>query len=178
MRRLIIDALLLLLLISFTGVLATGAAQSGRIRPATARSIQMIESAGLPNFMGISAGRRFILWREGNWWHIRSLTGGQKHSFSGRILSQRGTIDLVSINGSLDRVAQASNIIPVMINSNGQQLNFEYSTSDELAGFNFYTEADSITFDLTIDGKHTTENILVGGKGNNPTSIPFTLSNE
>ena len=45
-------------------------------------------------------------------------------------------------------------------------------------GVDFYSEADTLTFDLNMDGRRTVQNVFIGRNGQNPVSIPFTLVNE
>jgi len=131
-----------------------------------------IDPNGQPSFMGVGSTHRFIIWRNGNTWHIRTTTAGQEHDFDGRIVANGGIIRSISRTGSLERVDQLG------LDSNRRQLNFQFTTAGAMDGFDFYTDADSLTFDLNMDGRRIERNVFIGSRGDNPVSIPFTLANE
>jgi peptidoglycan hydrolase-like protein with peptidoglycan-binding domain len=131
-----------------------------------------IDANGQPSFMGVGSTHRFIIWRDGNTWKIRTTTAGQEHDFSGRIVANGGTIRSISRTNSLERVDQLG------LDSSRRQLNFDFTTAGAMDGFDFYTDADTLTFDLNMDGRRTEKNVYIGSRGESPVSIPFTLANE
>jgi len=131
-----------------------------------------LDPNGQPTFMGVGSTHRFIIWRDGNWWHVRTTTAGQRHSFEGRIVANGGTIRSLSRTGTLERVDQ------LLVDRTRRGLDFDFVTAGAMDGFDFYSDADTLTFDLSMDGRRTERNVYVGRHGTNPVSIPFTLVNE
>jgi hypothetical protein len=131
---------------------------------------------GPPNLAGGTEARRFIVWRDNNWWQIVTMTGGQPHRFTGRIAVRFGSIFSAVPNASLEILPGNSN--PLTLDPSGRVLNFDFTTSNELCGLYFYSDAAELDFDLQIDGSPIPGNILIGGNSAHPESIPFTLLNE
>jgi peptidoglycan hydrolase-like protein with peptidoglycan-binding domain len=134
--------------------------------------LEDIDPNGQPSFMGVGSTHRYIIWREGNLWNIRTTTAGQMHDFDGRIVANGGTIRSINRTGSLEQVDQLG------LDRSRKVLNFDFSTAGGMDGFSFYSDADSLTFDLNMDGRRTARNVFVGHQGTNPVSVPFTLQNE
>jgi len=131
-----------------------------------------INPNGQPSFMGVGSTHRFIIWRDGNTWKVRTTTAGQEHDFSGHIVANGGTIRSINRTNSLERVDQLG------LERNGREINFDFTTAGAMDGFDFYSDADTLTFDLNMDGRRIERNIFIGSRGENPVSIPFTLANE
>lgn len=131
-----------------------------------------VDPNGEPSFMGVGATHRFIIWREGNWWHIRTTTAGQEHSFDGHITANGGSIKSITRTDDLEKVDQLG------LDRTRRSLDFDFTTAGAMDGFDFYTDADSLTFNLNMDGRATSKNVYIGRNGVNPVSIPFTLENE
>jgi len=130
-----------------------------------------IDPNGQPTFMGVGSTHRFIIWREGNQWHLRTTTAGQEHNFEGKVIAKGGTIRSVNQVG-LEDVDNTS------LDRFHRTLNFDFTTAGAMDGVDFYSEADTLTFDLNMDGRRTVQNVFIGRNGQNPVSIPFTLVNE
>jgi len=139
----------------------------------TGRSrVENIDPNGQPSFMGVGSTHRFIIWRDGNWWRVRTTTAGLEHNFDGHIEANGGTIKSISHTESLEDIDQLS------LQRSRRVLDFDFTTAGAMDGFDFYTDADSLTFYVNMDGRRTERNVYIGRNGENPVSIPFTLANE
>src|SRR5205814_9919326 len=65
--------------------LSTNSNEEGRYR-ADGRD-RKIDPNGQSTSIGVTSTHRFIIWRNGNQWHIRTTTAGQMHIFTGRIVA-------------------------------------------------------------------------------------------
>jgi len=130
-----------------------------------------IDPNGQPSYMGVGSTHRFIIWRDGNSWKIRTTTAGLEHRFEGRIIANGGTINSVSQTG-------LENVDQLALENNRRTINFDFTTAGAMDGINFSTNADTVTFEVEMDGRSTARNVFIGRNGENPVSIPFTLENE
>ncbi|MEW6733388.1 MAG: peptidoglycan-binding protein [Acidobacteriota bacterium] len=163
--------------------------ETGRLDVATARELGLsfgtipgrddiarnedIDANGQPTFMGVGSTHRFIIWRDGNQWHVRTTTAGRLHNFQGRIVANNGSIRSVSDVG-----LEASDDLDITLERGNRALSFDFQTAGNMDGIDFYSDADTLSFDLRMDGRYTAQNIYIGRNGVNPVSLPFTLVNE
>jgi len=136
-------------------------------------NVASLDANGQPTYMGVGATHRFIIWRDGNLWHLRTTTAGQEHDFEGSIVANNGYIR------SIERVnLEANDFSKLGLDRSRRTLNFDFTTTGSMDGIDFYSNADTLTFNLLMDGRVTPQNVYVGRDGANPVSVPFTLDNQ
>jgi len=135
--------------------------------------VENIDPNGQPTYMGVGSTHRFIIWRNGNRWFLRTTTAGQEHNFEGTITASDGTIRSIT-RANLE----ANDFDRLSLDRNRRTLNFDFTTAGHMDGFTFYSDADTLTFNLRMDNREVPQHVYIGRDGSNPVSVPFTLVNE
>jgi hypothetical protein len=129
----------------------------------------LIDAFGHPEGMGEGSTKRFLIWRTNNVWHLRTTTAKNKHTFSGEIIADKGSITELN-TVSTERRDWVSLKDP-------KRIFFELTTEGGIDGFDFRSSATNLKFILTIDGQTKSELVYIGSRASNPSAIPFTLPN-
>lgn len=133
--------------------------------------IANIEMDGQPQDFKEGESHRYFLWRDGQGWHLRTTTALRRHRFRGEIVTNGGKINnfkTFDLEGRSDWT---------QITSDRERVYFDLTTDKGLDGFDFTTEAQTVSFNVTLDGRARPEVVFVGNNNSHPDSVPFSLNN-
>src|SRR5207249_10892010 len=130
-----------------------------------------IDPNGQSTSIGVSSTHRFIIWRDGNQWHIRTTTAGQMHNFTGRIVAnvdrysgrnsgRFSSIKRVGLENA-DEVSRDYSRRTFRLDRGNRGLSFNFTTAGSMDGVDFSSDADTLTFDLSMDGRNTPQNVYI-----------------
>ena len=111
----------------------------------------------------------YYLWRDKDGIHLRTISAGISHSFSGRITVTKGVFE------NLDKASKKMNEEDVRL-SDPHTIIFSYETEKDEFGFDFNVDGyyPCLKFDLKIDKKREIGRIFLGEYKLNPWKLPFT----
>ncbi len=111
----------------------------------------------------------YYIWRDKDGIHLRTISAGVLHSFSGRITMTNGVFE------DLDKASNKMKDEDVRL-SNPHTIVFSYETEKDEFGFDFNVDGyyPCIKFDLKIDKKREIRRTFLGEHKLNPWGLPFT----
>lgn len=111
----------------------------------------------------------YYLWRDKDGIHLRTISAGVLHSFSGRITVTKGIFE------DLDKASKKMNEEDIRL-SDPHTIVFSYETKKDEFGFDFTVNGyyPCLKFDLKIDKKRVRKRIFLGEHKLNPRKLPFT----
>lgn len=123
---------------------------------------------GQPEFhKGESRG--YFIWNDGEGWHVRWLSKGAKHTFSGR----------VTTDTALDKFEPVSRDSKDYIKKESERLiSFDAKAKEGMDGFNFRASPSTkaLKFELYIDGKSApVDEVKLGKNKTRPSSVPVVI---
>ena len=109
----------------------------------------------------------YYLWREDDEIHIRTISAGVLHSFSGRITVTSGTFE--------DLKAAKNKIEDDVRLSDPHTIVYSYKTNEDEFGFDFKVDGHypCIKFDLKIDRQREIRRVYLGEHKLRPRKLPF-----
>ena len=114
--------------------------------------------------------RGYFIWTDGSGWHVRWMSRGKKHTYSGT----------VTTDGALSGFEAVSKDSKDFIKQDGDStIRFDARAKEGMDGFNFRPSPSSkrIKFDLSIDGSRAgTDDVKLGAGRSRPRSVPFTIN--
>jgi arylsulfatase A-like enzyme len=101
-------------------------------------------------------------------WNMRWSSDGRKRRYQGRLRT----------SGIFRTVVPLSRDSPTYVITHGDTLTFDDAVQAEAGGLAFTTAPSeaSVEFDLRIDGKPLPGSVSLGGNGDRPPTMPFTLA--
>jgi len=123
---------------------------------------------GKPEGMDTGSTYRYMVWRDGDQWHVRWTTAGAVHRFIGKIHSEKGVFS----DAKPSAIEKGDWI---KIGPKGHNIAWDTKAAGGADGVDFKLSAKGATFDLLIDGKRHPKRVFVGKAGENPLRIPFTI---
>jgi hypothetical protein len=125
-----------------------------------------LDPKGRPKGMGPNAASGYYIWQDERGWHLRTISGSEKHRFSGEIINE---------GGSFDTVKQYREEPGTWFKHQGNKITIDLSAGKNIDGIDFQSTGGSLTFRLSIDDREEPSAIWVGANAENPSGIPFTL---
>ena len=125
-------------------------------------------------------GPRFLVWREGERWHLRTHTDRDAGArFSGTIRVVGGVVRKISNFDGLESRRGPLKRRPDIgfLSENKKTITFRFRTLGHVDGFDFQVseEAQMVQFNLEVDGYGAPRRIFVGHKSQNPPKAAFEL---
>jgi hypothetical protein len=114
--------------------------------------------------------RGYFVWSDGSGWHVRWMSRGKKHTYSGSVTSDAALSGFEAVSkDSKDFIKQEGD----------KTIRFDARAKEGMDGFNFRPSPSSktITFDLNIDGSRAgADDVKLGKDRAHPKSLPFTIN--
>lgn len=109
----------------------------------------------------------FIVWKSYSSWHIRWVSTGEPHTYSGEVVANGGTLRKVS------PLYPQSN--KLKLKNSDRRIRFKSVDIIGFDGFDIKTDARKLKFKLKINGNSCRECIYIGKHSQNPRHSYFTL---
>jgi hypothetical protein len=123
-------------------------------------------------------GPHYFVWYDAGGWHLRTTTKEISHEFSGTIRVVGGTVTKIeNFSGLEARPGQKGKNDIGRLDESRRNITFKFATKGREDGFDFKVgpTAETLQFNLKVNGYGHREMILIGGEGTAAPQAAFSL---